>query len=186
MTTVVLGATLIMSVAVSSASEADSNTAGISAGGINGISAGGVDGISAGGVQESIVLTGPIDSIDRLNGVFGSMGQVVMASQDVLTRLSVGDFVAVGGSVVASGWLYADVVSISDTQYVPGSTDVFVTGLLSSINRLDGTAQMGGLTIDYTPSLGSVTAPSGLMWSFAGTRSSLGGVMTSDRSADAR
>ncbi len=105
-----------------------------------------------------------------------------MASQDMLAGLNVGDFVSVGGSVVSPGWLYADAVTVSPIRYVPGSTDIFVRGMLSSIDLVNGTAEMGGLTIDYTPSLGSSSAPYAPIWSFAGTRPTKQGVMISDRS----
>ena len=154
--------------------------AGIDAGGAAGIDAGGAAGIDAGGV----LLAGPVDSIDRINGVFESMGQVVMASQDMLSGMRVGDFVAVSGTAISSGWYYADAVSVSDQSYVPGATEVFISGMLSSIDRMNGTAQMGGLTIDYTSSLGGSEAPSGGMWSFQGTQPSLGGSMISTRTSD--
>ncbi|MGB5256814.1 MAG: hypothetical protein WBN44_06135, partial [Woeseiaceae bacterium] len=128
------------------------------------------------------VLAGPVDSIDRINGVFESMGQIVMASQTMLAGMRVGDYVSVAGSVVSPGWLYADGVSVSPDRYVPGATEVFVTGLLSSIDRELGTAQIGGLTIDYTASLGSAGAPAGAVWSFKGIRPAERGVMLSDRS----
>ena len=140
---------------------------GISGGDALGISGGDALGISGG---DRLMLAGPINSVDRINGVFESMGQIVMASQSMLSGMRVGDFVTVNGSVIASGWLYADAVSVSADRYVPGSTEVFVSGMLSSINTLNGTAQMGGLTIDYTPSLGSSAVPSDVMWSFRGTR----------------
>jgi hypothetical protein len=114
------------------------------------------------------------------------MGQIVMASREALAGMRVGDFVSVQGSVVSPGWLYADGVSVSDTTYVPGATQVFVTGMLSSVDRASGIARMGGLTIDYTSSLGSNAAPSGAMWSFSGTRPVSGGVMISDQSGGLR
>ncbi|MGB5470170.1 MAG: hypothetical protein WBM64_07125, partial [Woeseiaceae bacterium] len=157
---------------------------GIDAGGLLGIDAGGVQGIDAGGllgIDAGGVLSGPVDSIDRINGVFESMGQIVMASQSMLAGMSVGDYVSVEGSVVSAGWLYADQVAVSAERYVPGATEVFVTGLLSSVDLARGTAQMGRLTIDYTPSLGRGHAPSGAMWSFSGTIPAARGVMLSDK-----
>ncbi len=155
--------------------------------GIDGSSIAGIDGSSVLGIDgSSTLLAGPVDSIDRVNGVFGSMGQIVMASQDMLSSMTVGDFVAVQGSVISSGWYYADSVNVSNQGYVPGSTEVFITGMLSSINQMNGTAQMGDLIIDYTPSLGSNDAPSGDMWSFHGTRSSMGGTMISNRTEGVR
>ena len=152
---------------------------GISGGDVVGISGGDVLGISGGDVT---VLSGPVDSIDRINGVFESMGQIVMASQGMLADMRVGDYVSVNGSVVAPGWLYADGLSVAGTRYVPGSTEVFVSGMLSSVDLRNGTAQMGELTIDYTSSLGNAVAPAGAMWSFRGTRPASDGPMISNRS----
>ena len=162
---------------------------GIDGMGVNGIDGMGVNGIDGMGVAVSAdnsVLAGPVDSIDRINGVFESMGQVVMASQNMLSSMRVGDFVTVGGTAISSGWYYADTVSVSDQSYVPGATEVFISGLMSSVDFINGTAQMGELTIDYTASLGSSVAPSGDMWSFHGTRPSLGGSLISTRTEDVR
>ena len=114
------------------------------------------------------------------------MGQVVRASQGMLSGIKFGDFVSVEGSVVSSGVLYADQVSVSDAAYVPGATEVFVSGLLTSVDKAAGTARIGGLTIDYTASLGDSDAPSKQMWSFSGIRPSKASVMISDRTADLR
>jgi hypothetical protein len=111
------------------------------------------------------------------------MGQIVMASQGMLAGMSVGDYVSVAGSVVSPGWLYADQVTVSAERYIPGATEVFVTGMLSSVDLTRGTAQMGSLTIDYTSSLGRGHAPSSAMWSFSGTIPAVRGVMLSDRTS---
>ena len=157
------------------------NALGIDAGNALGIDAGNALGIDAG----NALIAGPVDAIDRLNGVFESMGQVVMASQSMLADLQVGAFVVVEGTVISSGWYYAYAVNVSDQMYIPGSTEVFVSGIISSVNLMNGTAQMGDLTIDYTPSLGGSSAPSGEMWRFSGIRPSQGGMMISDGSAGA-
>ena len=154
--------------------------------GIDGGASAGIDGGASAGIDGGAILAGPVDSIDRVNGVFESMGQIVMASQQALAGMRVGDFVSVQGSVVGPGWLYADDVSVSDSLYVPGATVVSVTGMLSAVDRAAGTARMGELTIDYTPSLGSGGAPSDLMWSFSGTRPVSDGVMLSDRTGELR
>ncbi len=164
------------------------DVAGISGGDVLGISGGDVTGISGGDVTgisggDTRLLSGPVDSIDSTNGVFESMGQIVMASQGMLAGMSVGDYVSVAGSVVSPGWLYADQVTVSTERYVPGATEVFVTGMLSSVDLARGTAQMGSLTIDYTSSLGSGFAPSSAMWSFSGTIPAVRGIMLSDKSS---
>jgi hypothetical protein len=152
--------------------------------GIDGTGAAGIDGTGVAGIDGTgVLLAGPVDSIDRINGVFESMGQVVMASQTMLSGMQVGNYVTVGGTAISSGWYFADTVSVSDLSYVPGSTEVFISGMMSSLDLVNGTAQMGGLTIDYTSSLGGSVAPAGDMWSFHGTRPSLGGSMISTRTA---
>jgi len=165
------------------------NILGIDGGNTNGIDGGnilGIDGGNTNGIDGGNVLAGPVDKIDRVNGVFESMGQHVMASQDMLSGIRVGDYVSVEGSVVAPGLLYADDVSVSDALYVPGDSEVFVKGLLTSVDSDAGTAQLGDLTIDYTSSLGNGRAPEGAMWSFSGIRPAKGGVMISDKTADMR
>jgi PIN domain nuclease of toxin-antitoxin system len=167
------------------------DVSGISVGDAQGISVGDTAGISVGDIQgisvgDSSVLAGPVERIDIINGVFHSMGQVVMASKSMLSAMRVGDFVTVDGSVVSPGWLYADAISVSDISYVPGATKVFVSGMLTAIDVVNGTARMGGLMIDYTATLGNGLAPSGSMWSFEGTRPQSGGVMVSDRSGSIR
>jgi hypothetical protein len=113
--------------------------------------------------------------------VFDAMGQSVMVSAEMLSNLSTGDLVSVEGSVVGPGLLYADSVTVSSDRYVAGATEVFVTGILSSIDVTTGTAMIGGLSVDYTSSLASGRMPAGVVWSFRGTQPSSRGVMLSDR-----
>ena len=177
----VLGATLI---AIATPQLAVANNRVVSVASITGADVTSITGADVTSITgaDNALLAGPVDSIDQINGVFESMGQIVMASQTMLSGMQVGDFVSVSGSVVSAGWLYADGISVSSDRYVPGATEVFVTGLLSSVNREMGTAQIGGLTIDYTASLGDAGAPSAAIWSFKGIRPAQSGVMLSDRS----
>lgn len=159
------------------------DVAGISGGDSQGISGGDVVGISGGdvaGISGGDVLAGPVEAIDLANGTFVSLGQVVMTSGRELRNLRVGDFVAVEGSVMGPGWLYADAVTVTDIDYVPGATEVFVSGMLSEIDSAAGTARIGKLTIDYTPSLARAQAPSSAMWTFRGTQPAVTGLMISE------
>ena len=155
---------------------------GITQGGIQGITQGGVNGITQGGVYafDNLVLSGPVDSIDPINGVFTAVGQTVMASQAMLSGMSVGDFVSVNGSVVTSGWLYADSISLSNEMYVPGATQVYVTGIPSNINPVLGQAELGELTIDYTAAMSSGAIPLGASLSFSGIQPVSRGLLVSD------
>lgn len=167
----ILGATLIAGLLPLAA------VAGDMSGIAQGINAGDVTGINGGDVP---VLAGPVDSIDPINRVFVAVGQTVMASQDMLSGLRVGDFVTVNGSVVSSGWLYADSISVATAMYVPGATAVFVTGIPSEINLALGQAKIGALTIDYTAALSGGAIPSGLSLSFRGIQPVDGGLFVSD------
>ena len=125
-------------------------------------------------------MAGPVTSIDRINGIFESMGQIVLASQSMLGSIQVGDYVSVNGSVISSGWLYADDVSVFAESYVPGASAVFVTGIPSAIDLSTGRAQIGGLTIDYTPALSSGDLGFGLEMSFSGIQPVRRGLLISD------
>ena len=155
---------------------------GSSVEGIHGSSVDGIHGSSVDGIHGSsvMVLAGPVDSIDQINGVFMAVGQTVMASQTMLSGMKVGDFVSVNGSVVSSGWLYADSVSVASSMYVPGATAVFVMGIPSKIDRVLAQAQIGELTIDYTAAMSGGAIPSGFSLSFSGIQPVSRGLLVSD------
>ena len=84
-----------------------------------------------------------------------------------------------------AGWIEATEVFVSPETYVPGATEVFVTGIPSSINYRLGTARIGELTVDYTPSLGgSRFGGIGAAITVIGTQPALGGTMLGDRVID--
>ena len=156
------------------------STAGISTGSTAGISTGSVQGISTGSVAAScLLLAGPVDSVNLDAGSFSSLGQEVFAQRTVLDSLNVGDYVGVSGSIVGPGELDSHQVYHFGNQYVPGATDVFVTGFPSEIDARVGTARIGSLTVDYTPAMGGrVEGLSGVITA-VGTQPVLGGVMLS-------
>ncbi|MGB5411060.1 MAG: hypothetical protein WBN09_06000, partial [Woeseiaceae bacterium] len=156
---------------------------GISGTGMLGISGTGALGISGTGaldVSDHSVLIGPVELIDAENGVFVSMGQFVLASSVDLATLSVGDYVAVEGSVVSSGWLYADSLEVSSQPYAAGSDPVFVTGIPSSIDIDLGIARIGNLDVDYTPALSGFNHPQGNILAFGGIQPISKGLVISD------
>jgi hypothetical protein len=168
------------------------STAGITAGSVYGITAGSTSGITAGStagitagstsgfVEPDSILAGPVASVDRVNGVFEAMGQTIMASPEMLRGLSKGDMVTVNGSVIGSGWLYADSIDVSSERYVPGATPVMVTGFASSVDERLGTAQLGGLTVDYTAALSVGRLPDSHLIRFSGIQPARGGHLMSD------
>jgi len=99
--------------------------------------------------------------------------------------LRVGDLVDVYGSISGAGTIEASDVDISRDSYVPGATRVSVTGIPSSVDFRTGTARIGGLTVDYTPSLGgSEFGGIGAAITVIGTQPALGGTMLGDRVID--
>jgi hypothetical protein len=99
--------------------------------------------------------------------------------------MRIGDFVTVEGSISGAGAITATDVIISAESYVPGATEVYVTGIPSAINYRRGTARIGGLEVDYTPSMGrSAFGGFGAAISVIGTQPALGGTMLGDRVID--
>ncbi len=114
-----------------------------------------------------------------------SVGQTVMFGDAGFASLRVGDLVSVFGSISGAGTIEASEVNISSDSYIPGATEVSVTGIPSSIDFLSGTARIGDLTVDYTPSLGgSEFGGIGAAVTVIGTQPALGGTMLGDRVID--
>ena len=86
---------------------------------------------------------------------------------------------------MSAGVIHAESVNISASRYIPGASEVFVTGIPSSINYNLGTAKIGELTVDYTPSLGGEGFGGiGAAITVIGTQPALGGVMLGNRVID--
>ncbi len=151
--------------------------------GIEGSNVLGIEGANVLGHESARILSGPVDFIDIEIGSFVSMGQTVAASREMLSDLRVGDLVTVEGSVMGPGWLYADRVSVSSERYVPGATEVFVTGMPTSVNRFTGQVEMGDLTVDYTASLAGGNLRPGTVWTFRGIQPNNRGVLVAGEAA---
>ncbi len=95
----------------------------------------------------------------------------------MIANLNEGDYVNVNGSVVSSGWLYADDVRVSPGAYVPGADSVFFTGVPSAINERAGTAQFGAVSVDLT-ALSRVGADN--LWVVSGTQPNPKGVVVAN------
>ena len=162
----------------------------ISGSGVDAISGSGVDAISGSGVDAisgsgEPMLAGPVQSIDLQGGSFVAVGQTVSFSSDDLDGLRVGRFVTVFGSIAGAGRIDATGIDMSPEMYVPGSTEIFVTGIPSSVNFARGTALIGELEVDYTPSLGgSGFGGIGAAITVIGTQPAFGGAMLGDSVID--
>jgi hypothetical protein len=124
------------------------------------------------------MLAGPIDSINMSDSTFMAVGQRVAVPGADLSALRVGTLVTVYGSLAGAGLIDATTVEFSADVYVAGDTKLVVTGIPSSINYSLGTATIGELEVDYTPSLGgSEFSGFGAAVTVTGTRPALGGAM---------
>jgi hypothetical protein len=99
--------------------------------------------------------------------------------------LQLGDYVMVSGRVSGAGTIEAEAVIHTGLRYVPGASEVFVTGIPSTVDSRFGTAMIGELRVDYTPSLGSSGFEGiGAAITVIGTQPAHGGVMIGDRVLD--
>jgi len=131
------------------------------------------------------MLAGPVQSIDLQGESFVAVGQTVSFSGEGLGALQVGGFVTVYGSIAGAGRINATGFDISSEMYVPGATEVFVTGIPSSVNFALGTALIGELEVDYTLSLGgSGFGGIGAAITVYGTQPAFGGAMLGDSVID--
>jgi len=138
-----------------------------------------------GGSTNRFLLAGPIESLNPAEGVFGSLGQTISMPAGQLSGLSLGDYVMVSGRISGAGAINADAVIQTGHRYIPGASEVFVTGIPTSVDFGRGTALVGGLTVDYTPSLGgSDFGGIGAAITVFGTQPALGGKMIGNRVLD--
>ena len=124
------------------------------------------------------MLVGPVDSVNASEGTFTAVGQTVSFARDALLGMQVGDYVMVYGSISGAGRVDATAIEFSSAMYIPGVSEVRVTGIPSSIDYSLGTVRIGGLNVDYTPSLGGNTFGGvGAAVTVIGTQPALGGTM---------
>ena len=108
---------------------------------------------------------GEVQSIDTAKGFLVVAGQRIAISRQTkflidqkevdlakgFSAIRVGDDLAVTGELDAP----ATTINRLSESYVPGSTPVYVKGIVSAIDGLVGTAKIDTLTIDFTPAMSS-------------------------------
>ena len=152
---------ILASVAAIGCLVASQSYAGFSGSGSQGISGSGSQGISGSG---DLVVIGVIEFHD---GNFASiLGQSVFSNSLDSSKFSVGDTVAVYGSIdTATGGIVDSVV----VAIQPGLQLSFLTGMVDQVNHSMGTAVVSGVTVDYTALLSRGAAPKvGEMMSVSG------------------
>jgi len=126
-----------------------------------------------------------VESLNFREGTFTSLGQRVFAPAKVLSQLGLGDYVAVRGNISGAGIIDAQSVELTGKRYIPGASEVVVTGIPTSIDTRFGIALIGGLQVDYTASLGGPAFEGfGAAITVIGTQPALGGKMLGNRVLD--
>ena len=119
--------------------------------------------IAAAHAQGSAVL-GPVEQVNRLESSLTVLGQTFGLTPSVVITIGTkryplsvalrviqpGAYVSVVGEMT-SGRPTAQVILVSSRPYVPGASDVYISGVVTSYDSSTGQAKVGHLQIDATP-----------------------------------
>ena len=125
--------------------------------GIDGSDTQGIDGSDGQSIESNADLL-IIGSVDFINGDFASiLGQSVFSDSLVSSGISVGDTVAVYGSIdqATGGIVDSHVIAVA-----AGYAGSFLTGIVDDVNSTLGIAVVSGVAVNYTALLGDGVAPS--------------------------
>ncbi len=114
---------------------------------------------TVGSHSEFLLLVGPASiSTDQPLEIMDQV--VILESSDAkrtVAEIESGSYIAVFGYISETGQLTSTRIEVLDSQYVPGSSPVLVSGLhLGSLDK-NGHVSLRELTIDVTPSLSTYT-----------------------------
>jgi hypothetical protein len=125
-------------------------------------------------------VLGVVEGTDHATATLAVSGQTVRFSANTrLTSqaggaLAKGALVAVYGTIQSDGTIAASEVNVLAREYVPGSTTLYVRGVVKSVNAALATAKVGNLSVDYSSSLysGNSTISAGSVAEFSGLQTS--------------
>jgi len=124
-----------------------------------------------------LLLAGPLQSYNAQTGTAVILGQNVPISAQSLPQP--GLTVSVFGTINSNGSLNVSSVG-GGSLYVPGATEIFLTGIVKASNLLFETVTVGGVTVDLAPALaasGAPMPPVGAIIQLVGTQPVIGGVI---------
>ena len=125
-------------------------------------------------VDSDILALGPVEHVDVAKRQLQVLGQliVVPVAQSAVLDSLLGKMVEVHGSVKPDGTLHATKVSeITTASFVPGATQLYLRGAISSVDQVNAVARVGSLSIKYAGALHTLSANSlavGQLASFSG------------------
>ncbi|MGA2397941.1 MAG: hypothetical protein ABSG30_07775 [Steroidobacteraceae bacterium] len=121
-----------------------------------------------------LLALGPVERVDVSKRQIQVLGQVVVvpAAQSAGLADLVDHMVEVHGSVNSDGTLRATkVVEINSSSFVPGATQLYLKGAISSVDQVNAVARIGSLSIKYAGALHTLSSSSlavGQLASFGG------------------
>jgi len=118
---------------------------------------------AAASAQETVVL-GPVEQVNLGKPSLTVLGQTFaltpavtvtlgtkrLKASDVLQVVHPGTYLSVVGTDSTSGLSIAKEIVVSRRPYVPGSSDVFISGLVTAYDPSTGQAKVGNLQVDAT------------------------------------
>jgi hypothetical protein len=105
-----------------------------------------VERISSNGTSLTVLA----QSYDLTPAVSVTIGSKKYRLTDALKLIHPGTYIAVVGTDDVQGRRTATEIIVSRRAYVPGASDVFVSGRVTSYDSLTGQAKLGGLQVDAT------------------------------------
>ena len=112
--------------------------------------------------ESDLLILGVVDRVDASKREFEVLGQLIAypANQRAVAIESlIGHVVAVFGAVNANGSI--DVRSVRElpsVNYVAGATQLYLKGIVASVDTVNGTAKVGSLSINYAGALHTLAA----------------------------
>ena len=122
-----------------------------------------------------LLLVGPLQSYNVMTGTAVILGQNIHIG---VRSLQAGLTFSVFGTINSNGSFNVSSIS-GGNVYVPGATDVFLTGVVKTSNPMLDLITVGGATVDLTLALasGGAMPPVGAAIQLVGTQPSIGGVI---------
>jgi hypothetical protein len=126
--------------------------------------------------QDTLVLIGPVESVDSTNSIATVLGQKVQFGK--LTKPQLGSSVAVFGRVQQDGSIIAHSMRTSKL-YVAGADTVLLTGSVRAVDSPVAHLTVGGVQVDYSAAMAAsfLTPRSGNSIQLIGTQPAPGGVV---------
>jgi hypothetical protein len=124
--------------------------------GVNAIGGTGVNAIGGTG-RSQLVILGPVESVDLAQGTVTILGRTLQlpkgpTASSVLERYVSGESlqVAVLGALSTAGRIAHLTLQVVPTPYVPGVSEVVLTGVVQAVDLATGQAMVNDTVVSYT------------------------------------